>query len=60
MTGMFGHLSEAVAVQEFVGCNFEMALAIVRAAHEPPAAPADNVIHVDFVTKRRIDDGQLA
>jgi len=58
--GMFDHLTEAVAVQEFVGCDFETAQAIVKAANEyelEMAAPADNVIRVDFATRRRIDHG---
>lgn len=56
--GMFGHLTEAAAVQELVGCDFGTALDIVKAANErdlEAAAPADNVIAVDFAARRRID-----
>jgi hypothetical protein len=61
--GMLGHLTEALQVQEFVGCDFGMALEIVKASYEydlEAAAPADNVIAVDFAARRRIDHGQLA
>jgi len=58
--GLLDHLTEAVAVQEFVGCDFGMAQAIVKAANEydlKMAAPVDNVIAVDFAARRRIDHG---
>ena len=43
---MLGHLSDAVAMQEFVGCDFDTALAIVKAAYEydPETAAPDEPI----------------
>jgi len=61
--GILQNLTDALQVQEFVGCDFGMALDIVKAANEydlESAAPADNVIAVDFAARRRIDHGQLA
>jgi hypothetical protein len=58
--GMLDHLTEAVAVQEFVGCDFGTAMAMVRAANDcdlEAAAPADNVIRVDFSARCRVDHG---
>ena len=39
---MFGYLTQAVQVQDFIGCDFDTALAIVKAADEY-LPPADNV-----------------
>ena len=58
--GMFDHLTQAAQVQAEVGCDFGTALEILRAANEydlEAAAPADNVIRVDFAARRRIDHG---
>jgi hypothetical protein len=54
--GMFHYLTEAGRVQEFVGCDFDMALEIVKAAYDYDVAQEtlDNVIRVDFQAKRRL------
>ncbi len=62
--GIFQMLTDTVQVQADVGCDFETAQAIVKAAYEyemAANAPADNmVIAVDFQAKRRIDHDELA
>jgi hypothetical protein len=61
--GMLGMLTDTIAVQAEVGCDFDTAMQIVQAAYDydlETAAPADNVIHVDFVNKRRVMDHGLA
>jgi hypothetical protein len=64
--GILGHLFDAVAVQEFAGCDFDTAIEIVKAANEPVAEPepptaTGNVIYgVDFTAGRWIDHDQLA
>jgi len=59
--GLLGSLTQAAQVQEFVGCDFGMALEIVKAANAydiEAAAPADNVIYgVDFAARRRVGHG---
>lgn len=55
---MLDYLVEASHIAVGIGCTFDEALEIVKAARsEPEPAPADNVVYgVDF-TARRIDHG---